>query len=60
MARLLTSVTARGRAEEISDAALRNCDLAAALQALWHRPAKAPVQPTGADDVAALPAAHCR
>jgi hypothetical protein len=30
------------------------------LQALWRQPAKPPVQPTGADDVAALLAAHWR
>jgi hypothetical protein len=39
---------------------LRSGDLAGALQALWNQPAKPPVLPTGADEVAALLAAHCR
>lgn len=49
-----------GRAAEVSDAALRSGDLAAALQALWSQPAKPPVQPAGADEVAAQLAAQGR
>ena len=57
---LVQWLLAHGRAAEVSDSALRSGELADALQALWRQPAKPPVQPTGADDVAALLAAHCR
>jgi len=50
---------AHGCALEVSAAALHSGDLAGTLQALWRQPAKAPVQPTGADEVAALLAAYC-
>ena len=57
---LVRWLRAHGRAAEVADAALRSGELAAALQALWNQPARPTVQPTGADEVAALLAAHCR
>ena len=57
---LVRWLLAHGRAAEVSEAAMRSGDLAGALQSLWSQPAKTPVQPTGADEVAALLAAHCR
>jgi hypothetical protein len=40
---LVRWLQAHGRAAEVADAALRSGELAAALQALWSHPAKAPV-----------------
>jgi len=57
---LVQWLQAHARAAEVSDATLRSGDLAGALRALWAQPAKVPVQPTGADEVAASLAAHCR
>lgn len=57
---LVQWLQAHARAAEVSDATLSSGDLAGALRALWAQPAKVPVQPTGADEVAALLAAHCR
>jgi hypothetical protein len=57
---LLRWLHAHGRAREVQDAALRCGDLVGALQALWDQPEKPPVQPTGADEVAAVLAASCR
>lgn len=51
---------AHASAAEVPAAALRSGDLAGALQALWRQPTKPPVRPTGADEVAALLAAHFR
>jgi hypothetical protein len=57
---LVRWLLAHGRAAEVPDAALRSGDLGGALQALWRQPAKPPVRPTGADEVATLLAAQCR
>jgi hypothetical protein len=57
---LVRWLLAFGRALEVPDAALRSGELADLLHALWRLPMKPPVQPTGADEVAALLAAHCR
>lgn len=56
---LVRWLQAHGRALEVSAAALQSGDLAGTLQALWSQPAKPPVQPTGADEVAALLAGYC-
>ncbi len=47
------------RAREVSEALLRRGDLADELEALWQLPAPVPVQPRGADEVAALLAPAC-
>lgn len=51
---------AHGRALQVGDAALRRGALADVLAALWAQPARLPVVADGADQVAALLAAHCR
>jgi hypothetical protein len=49
-----------GRALQVDAAALRSGELAGTLAALWQVPVPPLVEPHGADEVAALLAAHCR
>jgi hypothetical protein len=55
---LVQWLQAHARAVEVDEAALRSGALGDALQRLWRMPAPPPVQPTGAEEVAALLAAH--
>lgn len=57
---LLRWLRAHGRALQVEDAALRSGALAGPLAALWPLPEKPPVVPSGAEEIAARLAAHCR
>lgn len=57
---LLRWLHAHGRALRVEDAALRSGALAGPLAALWAQPAKPPVVPTGAGQIAARLAAYRR